>query len=89
MKTKVLEMNDILHLVCILDKTGRFNIYRLYLFYPGKDKYGYMTEHRKQLACYGDMHSVICHVYDMYKAGMQHKTYDIIIAWNKEYYRPV
>lgn len=89
MKNKVLDINDSLHLVCIKDRSGRFAVYRLYLFYPGKDKYGYCTEHRKQLASYGDMHSVICHISDMYKAGMQYKPYDIILAWNKQYYRPV
>lgn len=89
MKSKVLDINDSLHLVCIKDRSGRFVVYRLYLFYPAKDKYGYCTEHRKQLAAYGDMHSVICHISDMYKAGMQYKPYDIILAWNKQYYRPV
>ena len=89
MKTKVFEMKDTIHLVCINDRTGKYAAYRLYLLYPGKDKYGYCTEHRKQLANYGDMHSVICHVSDLYKAGMQHKPYDIVLAWNKQYYRPV
>ena len=89
MKTKVFEMKDMIHLIGILDTTGKYNVYRLYLVYPGRDKYGYMTEHRKQLATYGDMHSVICHVSDIYKTGMQYKPYDMILAWNNQYYRPV
>lgn len=89
MKTKVFEMREDLHLACIKDRTGKFTVYRLYLFFPARDKYGYCTEHKKQLAAYGDMHSVICHISDLYKAGMQYKPYDVVLAWNKEYYRPV
>lgn len=89
MKTKVFEMKEDLHMVCIKCRTGKFTVYRLYLFFPARDKYGYCTEHKKQLAAYGDMFSVICHIFDLYRAGMQYKPYDIILAWNREYYRPV
>lgn len=89
MKTKVFEMKDRIHLIGILDTSGKFNVYRLYLVYPGQDKYGYYTEHRKQLATYGDMHSIICHISDMYRSGIQYLPHEDIIAWNKQYYRPV
>ena len=86
--TKVLEIKDYPHLVCVRHN-GSVNPYRLYLFYPGKDKFGYSTEHKKQLAAYADIHSVICHINDMYKADVQYKTADMILVWNKQYYRPV
>lgn len=88
MKTKVLDINDNLHLVCIKDSSRKYNPYRLYLFFPAKDRYGYPTEHRKQIAEYGDMHSIVCHVSDLYKVGMQNETHDRVLAWNKQYYNP-
>lgn len=89
MKTKVLDIREDLHLVCVKDSSKKYPVFRLYLFYLAKDRYGYWTEHKKQIAVYGDMHSVICHISDLYKAGMQYKPVDTILAWNKQYYRPV
>lgn len=69
-RTKVLEINDSIHgLVCVRCNNEKYNPYRLYLVYPDKDKYVYPTRHRKQLAVYGDMASVICHIRDLYIYG--------------------
>ena len=85
MTTKVLEIKDYLHLVCIKDSNNK-NPYRLYLLFHEKDRYGYWTEHKRQLVSYGDMHSVICFIADLYRAGIQYKPVDIILAWNKQYH---
>ena len=89
--TKVLSINDsICGLVCVRCNAEKYNPYRLYLVYPDKDRYGYPTRHRKQLAVYGDMTSVICHIRDLYQyGGFQYKGISDILAWNKQYYNPV
>ena len=86
-KTKVLDIIDRIHLVCILDNTGKFSVYRLYLVYNARhETYGYYTERRKQLAKYGDMASVLCHVKDMFVYGIQYKSVPDIISWSDKYY---
>ena len=39
------------------------NPYRLYTLTRATDRYGYPTEHRKQIAKYADLTSVLYHVY--------------------------
>lgn len=88
-KQKVLEISGSFNcLVCIRDNTKQYNPYYLYLVYPDKDRYGYPTRHKKQLAVYGDMTSVICHIRDMYVyGGFLFKGTSDIITWNKDYYK--
>lgn len=89
--TKVLDINDSIHgLICIRCNDEKYNPYRLYLVYPDKDRYGYPTRHKKQLAVYGDMSSVICHIRDLYTyGGFAYNSTSEILRWNKNYYKPV
>lgn len=83
---KVLDICDYIHLVCIkIDNETELNPYRLYIEYPVKNKYGYYTTHKKQIAKYGNMASILCMVKDMYIEFMQHKSINQILAWCKEY----
>jgi len=86
-KVKVLEMSERIHLVCIKDFTVPINRYRLYLYYPAKDRYGYPTEHRKELSRYEDFQSVLYHVSDLFAENRIYLSppTDSIIAWNNRY----
>ena len=88
MKTiKVLDIQDYIHLVCVKDLTIDCNQYRLYIVYKAMDpKYGYCTQHKKCIAKYGDMSSVLCQVRDLYIHNVQYRPIDYILAWNKQYY---
>jgi len=88
MTYKVLDIHDHINLVCIKNCNARYNPYRLYLIYPAHDKYGYPTKHRKQLAQYADMTSIICHIKDLYLNSVQYKSVEQILSWNKQYYAP-
>lgn len=77
------KVNDI---VCVKDKTVKYNPYRLYIVFPAKDKYGYPTTHRKQIVQYTDMNSIICHIRDMYLYGkFETRGTDYILEWNRQY----
>ena len=85
---KVLDVIDTIRLSCFLEtdsETGD-RTYRLVLFVPGKDRYGYRTEHRKTIAKYADMASVLCMVRDIYCYYIYDKPYDDIISWCAAYY---
>ena len=41
------------------------NPYRLYAYKPGIDKYGYHMKHKKQIAAYADLSSVLYHLYQL------------------------
>ena len=83
-KSKILDIRHGMHLECIyINYNKEPNPYRLYLVYNGRNKYGYYSECRKQLAKYGDFCSVICHVKDIQIAAGW--PVDDIIAWNDKY----
>lgn len=84
-RTKVLEISDYIHLVCIKYNNDDYNPYRLYLFYPDKDRCGYPTEHRKELTRYADFQSVICHIKDLFIRNYPCFAVNNIIAWNNAY----
>ena len=84
-RTKVLEISECIHLVCIRHNDATVNPYRLYLFYPAKDRYGYPTEHRKELTRYADFQSVMWHIKDLFTENNMYRSPEKIIAWNKEY----
>lgn len=84
-KVKVLEISERIHLVCIKDLTVPINPYRLYLYYPAKDRYGYPTEHRKELTRYEDFPSVLYHIRDLFTENRMYLSPDAIIAWNNRY----
>ena len=84
-KTKVLEISECIHLVCIRHNSEPVNPYRLYLLYPAKDRYGYPTEHRKELIRYADFPSVLYHIKDMLTENNLYRSPDAILAWNKRY----
>ena len=82
---KVLDIADSIHLVCIKHISSNSNPYRLYIVYSQQNEYGYYTKRRKQLAAYGNMASVICHIKDMYVNDVHLNSIDFIIKWNKAY----
>lgn len=87
MKTmKVLDINCFVHLVCV-KHIGTVNPYRLYAVIYEKDKTGYYTvPHKKQIAKYGDIESVLCMIKDLFMSGIQHKTDPELLSWCKQYY---
>lgn len=87
-KIKVLSITDSkYHFICIKDTTTNCNPYRLYISYPAQDRYGYYTRHKKCIAAYEDMCSILCHIRDIYLySGFEHKDMDYILAWNDSYY---
>jgi hypothetical protein len=85
---KVLSIHDHpFYLECVRN-SKTVNPYLLYILYPGTDRYGYPAKHRRKLAAYGDMHSIICHVNDLYRYGFPYRGIDKILAWNREYFKP-
>lgn len=87
-KTKVLEITDsILALECIRDNESNRNPYSLYLVFPDYDRNGYPTRHRKCLASYGNMESIVCHIRDLYIAGFSSMSKAEVLAWHKEHFR--
>ena len=87
MKTyKVLDIDYFVRLVCI-KQFGNYanNPFRLYIIYRTTDENHYPKEHKKLIAKYGDMESVLCHIKDMYLSGIQYRPIDDILAWNKDY----
>lgn len=86
-KIKVLDISEYIRIVCTRDTGININPYRLYIVYKSIDRYGYPAEHKKQVARYQDMSSILCMVKDLYTSGIQFKPIDSIIAWCKRYYR--
>lgn len=75
-------------LECIRHNDAAVNPYRLYILYPGTDRYGYPTMHRRKLTEYADTASVICHIKDLYLRGcFPYRKIENILAWNKQYCR--
>lgn len=72
-------------LECIRHNDAAVNPYLLYILYPGTDRYGYPTMHRKKLTAYGDSQSVIWHIKDLYVYGFPYRKIENILAWNKQY----
>ena len=84
---KVLDIHDYMHLVCIRvigEKDP--NPYRLFMVYYSINKDGYTTKHKKLIAKYADIVSVLCMVKDMYINNVQHMTYTEAFTWCKTYY---
>ena len=91
MKTqKVLDLCCGIHLVCIrtLSVNGHYpaNPYRLYILYHARNRHGYPTQHRKCIAKYGDMASILCMIKDMYIDYVQDLQIENVVAWCKQYY---
>ena len=86
---KVLDINYYIRIVCIKDiDENKNNPFRLFLVYRAIDKHTYPTQHKKLIAKYGNMESVLCHIKDLYMSGIQYRPIDDILAWNKAYYKP-
>lgn len=69
MKTQVFKIKwfvgNSIWLSCVYFHNDTINPYRLYKHYIAKGKDGYNTEHKKQIAKYGDLTSVLYHVYQL------------------------
>ena len=89
-RRKVLEINDGMHLECIklYAQSGEHqtNPYRLYVLYNAHDRYGYPAIHRKQIAAYGDLFSVVYMIHDMFRAAVNDSPASEIILWCKAYH---
>lgn len=91
-KIKVLDMTSGLHLECIkvCPKAGEketVNPYLLYITYkaPTRSGYGYST-HKKLVAKYGDMISILCMIKDIYLEGIDTYPVNVAIDWCNKYY---
>ena len=91
-RVKVLDVFDGFHLECIkiCKKAGEsepVNPYRLYITYNGRTKNGlFYSKHRKQIAAYGDLISVLCFIKDLYLNGIDCQPINYVISWSREYH---
>lgn len=86
---KVLDICDKIHLFCTCTYSeNEANPYRLYFEYYALDlnKHPYPTKHRKCIAKYGDIGSVLCMIKDIYTHNIHHRPSAYIISWCKAYY---
>lgn len=90
---KIMQITDGINIECIerIQTSGEreYNPYRVYLLYHGRDKYGFPSVHRKQIAKYGDFFSVICFIHDLYRSGVNGWTVDDIFEWCDSYHSSI
>ena len=91
-RKKVLDITSGLHLECfkICPKLGEkepLNPYLLYITYKAPTRCGYgISTHRKLIAKYGDMVSILCMIKDMCLEGIDTYPVNVAADWCNRYH---
>lgn len=91
-KMKVLDIKDSVCLECykLMPVSGEkqpINMYRVYIVYNAATRYNYgYSKHRKQIAAYDDMISVLCFIKDLYLYCIGIMPINQIIDFCKKYH---